>query len=411
LTGATVVPIFFHGANSATFHVAGLVHPRLRTILLPRELLNKRGKTIRVSIGGPIRLKTLSHRSVNRDAVEYLRGRTQLLEARRARLGIPRPMRPFSMRAVWKPAPIIAPVDPQCLRAEVEQLPAAQMLLSSGEYAVYLAQAQQIPKTLLEIARLREIAFRAAGEGTGSALDLDIFDARYHHLFVWNQDRGEIVGAYRLAGTDAILSRFGSRGLYTSTLFRLKPAFLSNIDPGLELGRSFVRPEYQKSYLPLLLLWRGIGQYLTMQPRYRILFGPVSISKNYSPSSRALMVAFLKSHCRNEELASLVEPRCKFRVRSLRACDPRILSPLLANVEELSEVVADLEQDGKGVPVLLRHYLNVGGKILDISVDGNFSGVVDGLIVVDLGKADRHLLERYMGKAGAERFSLYHRRP
>jgi len=399
ITRANVVPVFFHGTNSAAFHIAGLAHPRLRTVLLSRELLNKRGSSIRVSIGGPISAQSLSRLENCSDAIHYLRERTHLLRARKETHATSK----LSLRK------IIAPMDAALMRDEIERLAPQQKLVTSGEYLVCMATAEQIPKTLLEIGRLREICFREAGEGTGRDADLDVFDQRYHHLLVWNAERSEVVGAYRLAGTDVMRSRFGSKGLYTATLFRFKANFLASIEPALELGRSFVRTEYQKTYVPLLLLWKGIGRFVSDNPRYRTLFGPASISNHYSPASRALMVAYLKKHCYNDRLAQAVGPKAKFRAPLSIGATIDKFAPLLQDLEELSKVVSDLEPDKKGVPVLLRQYVNIGGQILEFSVDGRFSRALDGLIVVDLTKADRRLLNRYMGEAGANNFLRYHR--
>ncbi len=304
--------------------------------------------------------------------------------------------------------PVAAAQDAAAMRREVESLREDRLLVGSGQYQVFVAEASEIPKVLLEIGRLREITFRKVGEGTGRPLDLDRFDRHYEHLFAWNQETGELIGAYRIAKSDSVIERMGTHGLYTNTLFHLQPEFYENIRPALELGRSFVRPEYQKGYLPLLLLWKGLGHYVALNPRYRTLFGPVSISKDYNPSSRALIVSFLKSrHC-DTLLAGSVKPRKKFEVRGARECDPCNFSSLLANLDELSEVVADLEADGKGIPILLQQYLNLGGQILDFSVDRKFSNVLDGLIVVDLLKPTRRQLERYMGKTNAAEFLRFH---
>jgi hypothetical protein len=143
-------------------------------------------------------------------------------------------------------------------------------------------------------------------------------------------------------------------------------------------------------------------------PRYRVLFGPVSISRAYNRASRELMVGYLKAKCGNTELANLVRPKRQFRSRRLRTCDTQLLGSLIANVDELSDVVSDLEPDGKGVPVLVRQYLNVGGKILAFNVDPGFSDVVDGLVTVDLARMGSTLLEKYLGKAGAQTFSALH---
>jgi Acetyltransferase (GNAT) domain len=279
------------------------------------------------------------------------------------------------------------------------------LLIESAGYSVYCAPSAEIPNTLREIGRLREISFREAGEGTGRSLDLDRFDRCYLHLFIWHAKAREIVGAYRLIGTDKIRAR---RDLYTSTLFRFRPGLLENFHPALELGRSFVRPEYQKSAVALLLLWKGIGRFVARNPRYRILFGPVSISREYNPAARDVMVSFLREHCGNPELSALVEPKRQPRARRLTACDTRLLGSLVADVEELSDVVADLEPDGKGVPVLVRQYLNLGGQLLAFNVDADFSDVVDGLVVVDLRKMPRPLLDRYLGKESAAEFLVLH---
>ena len=139
---------------------------------------------------------------------------------------------------------------------EVMTLPAERALVTSEPFVVFHANAAEIPNTLREIGRQREIAFRKAGEGTGRPADLDEFDEYYIHLFLWNRETKEVVGAYRLGRADEIPSRFGDRGLYTSTFSYYDTVFLNHINPALELGRSFVRPEYQKSFPPLFLLWK-----------------------------------------------------------------------------------------------------------------------------------------------------------
>src|SRR5262249_21659178 len=152
-------------------------------------------------------------------------------------------------------ADVIAPVPASLLKAEIDALPPQQRLASSGPLAVQLARAGQIPWCLQEIGRLRELTFPAAGEGTGRACDIDLFDAYYLHLFVWDAQAEVIVGAYRMGLVDEILARYGKRGLYTHSLFRYGAHVLRALDPAIELGRSFVRAEYQRSFAALLLLW------------------------------------------------------------------------------------------------------------------------------------------------------------
>jgi hypothetical protein len=293
------------------------------------------------------------------------------------------------------------------LADEHSRLPSENRLAVSGEHEVWIANAAQIPSTLREIGRLRELAFRAAGEGTGRSLDLDRFDRHYQHLWVWNTKRREVIGAYRLAGTDVT----PPYELYSSTLFRYQPQWFERLGTALELGRSFVRPGAQKSYAALLLLWKGIGAHVVRHPQYRTLFGPVSMSREYHPVSRSLCASFLESHCGDRELAGFIAPKRPFHRPVLSGCDTHWLASLMSGVDELSEMVADLEGDAKGVPVLLRQYLNMGGRVLSFNVDPGFSDVLDALVMVDLTRTAPALLEKYMGKEGSAGFRLFHLRP
>jgi putative hemolysin len=289
------------------------------------------------------------------------------------------------------------------IAAEVVKLDPGRTLVDAGEFSVLQARAAEIPNALHEIGRLREITFRACGEGTGKSIDLDLFDDHYWHLFVWNKTTREIVGAYRFGASGEILPRAGVKGFYTATLFHWKRDFLARIGPALELGRSFVRCEYQRNFAPLLLLWKGIGQFLVRNPQYKVLFGPVSISNEYTTASRQLIVLFLSTFRQSSDLAPLVRPRRPFRRRPSKLAR-ELVGATVADIEELSALIADVEMDRKGVPILLKQYLKLGGELVTFNVDPKFANALDGLIVVDLRKTDVRLLERYMGKEGAAAF-------
>jgi putative hemolysin len=400
----SVIPAFVEGANSALFHALGLLHPRLRTAMLARELLNKRGARVEIRVGGAIAAKKLLALPTDEERVRYLRWRTYLLAARqdyRARTAWP-----LRRRRTGDFRPFAPAESGDVMTREVEMLAPSSLLVRSGELSAYIATSAEIPAVLREIGRLREITFRAAGEGTGSSADLDEFDERYQHLFVWNESKREVVGAYRLARTDEATSDLGPRGLYTATLFDYGAEFLRRLGPAIELGRSFVRAEYQKGFTPLLLLWKGIGAWVARQPRYKVLFGPVSISNRYQSISRELMVAYLERHASLRDWAGLVATRNPFRP-SGRAKNGMPASGF--DIQDLSAVVADVEPSRAGVPVLLRQYLKLGGKLLGFNVDPRFSNALDGLILVDLTKTEPRLLARYLGVAEAEAFLAYQR--
>jgi putative hemolysin len=409
LTGASVLPVFFKGSNSIPFHLLGMFHPRLRTIRLPKELLNKTGKSVEVRIGTVISHKAIADISSDRDATSYLRWRTYLL----AKRGEP-DMRlvPRMIRSVVpkKPLDRIAPETPkEVLIDDIDHLDAEQCVAESGEYSVYLAGADQLPYVLPELGRLREIAFRQVGEGTGKSSDLDLFDSYYLHLFVWNKLRQELVGAYRIGRTHQILGRLGPKGLYTSTLFQYDPRFFYRIGPSLELGRSFIRPEYQRQHQPLFLLWKGLGAFVARNPETPVLFGAVSISNDYNPASRRLLAHFLETHRQEEDLAKLIRPRRAFRPALDRDLDSHVISSLLPDLDSLSNPISDIESDGKGLPILLKQYMKLGGKLLGFNVDPDFSEALDGLVLVDLRETDPVVLQRYMKAEGTESFLAYHR--
>ena len=290
-------------------------------------------------------------------------------------------------------------IDPDLLSAEINALPKHALLTSGGGQEVWLADAEQIPSLLTEIGRLRELTFREVGEGTGRALDLDHYDQTYQHLFVWHPKRREVVGAYRIGRTRELLAEGGLDRLYTSTLFRYNRKLFDSMGPALEMGRSFIRTEYQRSFAGLLLLWKGIGKLTIRHPECATLFGPVSISANYSSASQQLIASFLKHNAYSHDWSRWVHPRTPFRERPSRAIRHGVAG--LRDLDDVSRFLAEIESDGKGIPVLLRQYLRLGGRLLGFNVDPDFSDVLDVLIMVDLRTTPLRTLARYMGRDGA----------
>ena len=296
--------------------------------------------------------------------------------------------------------PVADPAETTEILTEIRHLRQRGPLASQGKLEVFLAAAWEIPSILHEIGRLREIAFRAVGEGSGKAIDLDRFDASYLHLFLWDREAQQVAGGYRLGCTDVLLASGGTSSLYTSTLFHFEQPFLDYLKPALELGRSFVAPDYQKSIYPLALLWRGIGRFVAERPRYCRLFGPVSISHDYSSISQDLIVRFMREQRLDRELSRWVKP-----FNAYQALPPgEEISTRLHSIEEVSAAVSNVEPDGKGVPVLLRQYLKLNATLLEFNVDPDFSNVLDAFVLVDLREAPAAVLTRYMGEDGYHHF-------
>ena len=406
-TGATALPVYFCGHNGVGFQLMGMLHPRLRTQLLLQEFLQQEGKTVEVRVGSGIPAEALEAIRDDREGIDYLRWRTYLLGRR------------TKPEAVWQTAlrsrltfrmqePVAAPQSAELLTEEIERLPEDRCLAQSGDLAVYVGSAGEMPRLLQEVGRLREVTFRGAGEGTGKSRDLDSFDYYYSHILLWNRAKRELVGAYRAGNTAEILAERGVGGLYTSTLFRYDERIFQKLGPALELGRSFVRLEYQRQYAPLLLLWKGIARMVARRPEVPVLFGAVSISNDYNEASREMICRYFEARMQEDELAGLIEPRRPFRPGRLRKWDCRGMYQALRDLDELSQPINDVEADGKGLPILLRQYAKIGGRLLGFNVDRKFSNVLDGLVVVDLRQTEPAVLERYMGKEGASGFRKMH---
>lgn len=400
---ATVLPVFFEGANGPFFQMAGLVSPLLRTALLPREVLSKAGQTIRMRIGKTVPFEKLDSFSNDQEMTRYLRMRVNVLGAE-CKKG------PSIRLPVWsrrRSVAVAGAVQAELMSREVSCLPEAQKLVSAGDYQVFIATAGQIPGVLREIGRLREITFREAGEGTGMNLDLDRFDGFYHHLFVWKQETAEVVGAYRLGLTDKIIPQYGLDGLYTRTLFKYGWEFMASLDPAIEIGRSFVRKEYQRKHLPLLLLWKGIGRFVADQPKYRRLFGTVSMSNTYSKTSRDLVASFYAQEHGGKGGVKRVKPKFPVKINRDLIEDRRWGRCRIPDLEALSDMVSEVEPDGKGIPVLMRQYHKLGGRVLACNVDPKFNMAMDAMLEVDLIGADRRLLELYMGDRTGEYLAFH----
>jgi putative hemolysin len=406
-TGAAVLPVYFCGLNSLGFQLMGMLHPRLRLAFLLQEFLQQQGREVALRIGGPIAAKSIASIAEDRNATEYLRWRTYLLAERGKTHG----SLPDAIRSVLprKSDHEIAPaIDQESLLGDLESLPEQRRLAENNEFAVYAGRGHELPNLLREVGRLREITFRATGEGTGKSTDIDAFDSYYWHLLLWHKEKQELVGAYRAANTAEVIAQHGVKGLYTNTLFHYKLSLFERMGPALELGRSFVRVEYQRQYAPLLLLWKAIARFVLLRPETPVLFGAVSISNTYNRASRELIYSFFETRMRQDELAGLVTPRRPFRPGRLRRWDFRAACNALRDVEELSKPIADVEIDGKGLPILLKQYAKVGGKFVGFNVDRKFSDALDGLVVVDLRETEPAVLERYMGREDVAGFRRHH---
>lgn len=376
-----IVPVYFHGTNSRLFHLLGKLHPVLRTAKLPSELFNKRNKTIKVRIGNPIPVKDQNEFTDIAHYGRYLRARTYALGTS---LEVKKFYLPSFYPKLKKTEAIVEPADKNLLLDEIKYLIDNYLLFKNKNYKILCAPSTEMPNTLHEIGRLREITFREVGEGTGRSMDIDEYDFYYHQLVIWDDEEQQIVGAYRIGKGKDIIAQYGLNGFYISSLFRIKKDFLKYLNESIELGRSFIVKEYQRKPLPLFLLWKGLLFFLIKNTDYRYLIGPVSISNDFSKFSKSLIVDFVKKYHYNNDLAKFIKPRKKFVVKPDKHVDRGLfIETKEADVSKIDNLIFDIESTYK-FPILLKKYLQLNSKLIGFNIDPEFNNALDGLMILDI---------------------------
>lgn len=383
-----VVPVWFDGTNSMVFHVLGMINPSLRTLRLPNEMMRMRGRSVRMRIGKPIPPKDIAAFGSTDQLARFLRARTYALGS-----GLQVKREFFSpLRFPSRPKEIEEALPKEALLKEVEGL-ADLKINSQGEFDLYLATSHRIPFVLREIGRLRERTFRAVGEGTNKAIDLDEFDLYYDHLFLWDREKGQLAGAYRIGDGRRIMERYGRRGFYTYSLFRMDRTMDRVLAGSFELGRSFVVDEYQRHRLPLFMLWRGLLLHVTANPDMRYLMGPVSISSNYSRFARTLILEFVRQHYFDSEMASAIRPRNRFKVGFNKEDNDALVHAANADLKRMDKLISEVDPQANSMPVLLKKYLLLNAQVVGFNRDPKFNDALDALMFLDLSKLPERTVE------------------
>lgn len=375
-SGFPVVPIFFDGGNSLNFHLLGQIHPRLRTVRLPHELYNKQGHKVHVVIGKPIPADEIARFS-DKELSQYLHNRCYALEEQC-----------LEKSAEAAPAKSLAPlaeaVSPEAVRSRMESL-RDKMLFESGDYRVYLLSEQDAPDVMQEVYRLREETFRSIGEGSGKSLDTDPYDKYYRHMLLWSVPGGEIVGGYRIGfGSEIMASHGGLKGFYSASLVKMGPRAEEVFSQSIELGRSFIRKEYQREVLPLKMMLAGICVLSTKDPSVRYFTGPVSISNCIPDFYKSLIVYFLQRNHALPGAEEITRPSHAFKPDYLRVNPEQLFLRQGEDIDSLDRLIGTLSDGQYRLPVLLRKYFSHGAKAICFNVDPLFSNSLDCHILLPL---------------------------
>ena len=384
-----VVPVFINNKNSFIYHVLGIVHPIFQVLRLEKEVGKKTDSRIPIRIGKPISPEALEKYDAH-VTMRFLRSKTYALG-----MGIKVSFFDFLHKTekikAEKFEPIADPIPSKVLAKQIDAAKQEFLQFSINEMDVIVAPTYAIPDVITEIGRLREITFRQIDEGSGKQLDLDEFDLYYYHLIIWDNKNKKIVGSYRIGRGDEILERFGIKGLYTSTLFKYKKGFEQIIRKGLELGRSFIVPEYQRKPLSLFILWKGILYFLLKNTEYRYLIGPVTMSVKFSELSKTLIVRFFEKFYSNPQFSRYVKPRMPYKSKIKTVDVDILLNEVGDNINKLDNIVKEID-NGLRLPVLYKKYISLGAQVLTFNVDPDFNYCVDGLMLLDLYNVPHNVL-------------------
>ncbi|MEM0542294.1 GNAT family N-acyltransferase [Flavobacterium sp. j3] len=380
-----VVPIYFHAKNSRFFYFLSKINPTLRTAKLPSELLTQKDRVIKVRIGKPISVTEQNEHKTIEDYSEFLRRKTymlansfneesKLLSSQNLNLNLKLPKNPKQ---------IVKPANQDKILEEIEVLKNGEYrLLQSKNYMVFLAQADVIPNILHEIGRLREITFRAVGEGTNESIDLDQFDNYYHHMFLWDDDTQQIAGAYRMGFGSEIFPKYGIEGFYLQELFRFEPELYDMMSKSIEMGRAFIVSDYQQKPMPLFLLWKGIVHITLRYPDHKYLIGGVSISNQFTEFSKSLMIEFMKSHYYDPYVAQYIHPKKEFKVKLKDADKDFVFNETDADLNKFDKIIDEVEPGSLRLPVLIKKYIKQNARVVAFNVDPLFNNAVDGLMYI-----------------------------
>ncbi len=397
-----IVPIYFHAKNSPLFYRLAKMSDTLRTAKLPSEVLTQKDRLIKVRIGNPISVKDQDERESLESFTNFIRRKTYMLsnafEKKKLLDSIPK-----NLKFPKPPKKIVKPVSVAIIEKEIEALGKTdKRLLQSKNYEVYLADAPSIPNIIQEIGRLREITFREIGEGTNKAIDLDKFDAYYHHMFLWDKDEKKIAGAYRMGMGSEIFHKYGINGFYLQDLFRFEPELFPMMSKSIEMGRAFIIKKYQMRPMPLFLLWKGIVHTTLRYPEHKYLIGGVSISNKFSEFSKSLMIEFMKSNYYDPYIAQYIKPKKEFKIKLKDADKDFVFDASEADLNKFDKIIDEVEPGSLRLPVLIKKYIKQNAKVVAFNVDPLFNNAIDGLMYIRIADLPESTVRPVMEEFQAE---------
>ena len=269
-----------------------------------------------------------------------------------------------------------------------------EVVADYNEFTSFFFQGHEEPVVMEEVGRLRAKTFSMIGAGSGKEIDLSPEDDRYHHIVVTEKSSGKIAGAYRIGFTQAIRAEKGNGGMYLDSVFEIDPKFYNYIGDGMELSRSFIPPEFQKSPRILDILWKSVGV-VANKKGCRTLYGSVTISADFTPLSQSILVDTLDRYYSGpQEVRSLIKNSNPFTPETSHHA---LLSDAYSEhgLNALNKVILELENQQRPIPPLMRYYSTLGAKFHSFKIEPTFGNAIYCLLTVKIDEMTPRYRKRF----------------
>ncbi|MFK5979346.1 MAG: lysophospholipid acyltransferase family protein [Rhizobiaceae bacterium] len=396
ISGGEMVPMHISGRNSMLFNLSGLIHPKLRTYMLLREFL-RGGHDFRFRIGQPVSAPQLAQIAKAISPGQFSRSLTYALKT-----DMPKKSDPIlngGETALAKPGFRLAGNTENLVKG-------AQHLVTQKNFSVYNVDKDISPELLKTICDVRFAAFSKETKLNNADEMQDQYDKINSHLILWDNDKNQMVGVYRYMLPKFTSAAEAEEKLVSSSIFNLSPQFLKILPRSMELGRAAIMPEYQRHYTPLLLLWRGILEVARLNKEIKYLFGPVTMGQTFTPISRELLHRFIMDKCLQEGMINFVTPKRQISLDIPREVAVDDMVKACHNFADVANFINGFEGGKRSLPVLFRHYKNIGCNYLGFAEWPELDNAAVGLTMLDLKNIRPAFLNRNFGQEGSREFML-----
>ena len=382
---AKIVFCHISGHNSDKFLAIPPIKLRKRSIALAKEVIGKKGTTFSVNHSFTMSPELATKVSKFENKEEVIRALSYIGADKT-------PAKP-SPQLGNDLSPYLSESSKNFQRLLSDTL---EPLIDQPHFSSFLLQGKDQPAVMQEIGSLRAKTFKAIGAGSGNAIDLSPEDDYYHHIIVTEKASGKIAGAYRVGFSESIRDEQGEGALYLNSVFSIDNHFYEHVNPAMELSRSFIPPEFQKSPQVLDILWKSLGN-VAKSSGCKTLYGSVTISADFSPLSQAILVDTLdRYYSAPSEVRKYIKNSNPFEAQTTYH---KLITDAYAphGLNRLNTVIEEIEDHQRPIPPLMRYYSTLGAEFHSFKVEPTFGNAIYCLLTVHIDTIPQRYKKRFLG--------------